>query len=178
MVVFVVALFIGLTYPVMGLQTRVSAFQAQAEPSLVLDGTDNYFYLNPDEKAAVDWLKQAPLGTLVEAVHPAGGSYTHYARISMNSGQPALLGWTGHESQWRGGREEMGTRQDDISRLYSTTDWQEAAQILERYGIAYIVVADLERTTYQVFEEKFIRNLTTAFQQGGVTVYQVPVTEN
>ncbi len=172
-VVLAVVLFVGLTYPAMALQTRVSAFRSQPEPAIVLDGADNHFYLKSEEKSAVAWLKQAPTGTLVEAVHPNGGSYTHYARISMNSGQPALLGWVGHEGQWRGGGEEMGTRKDDIERLYSTGNWQQAAQIIAQYEIKYIVVGELERSTYNVFEDKFIRNLSTVFQEGPVTIYQV-----
>jgi YYY domain-containing protein len=173
--ILAVVMFIGLTYPVMGLQTRFSSLKAQTDPKLVLDGADNNFYLNPDEHAAVDWLRQAPLGTLVEAVHPTGGSYSQYARISMNSGQPALLGWVGHEGQWRGGGEEMGTRQDDTALLYSSGNWQEAFQIIEQYRIVYVVVGNLERTTYDVDEDKFIRNLIPVFQQGSVTIYQVQV---
>ena len=173
MILLVVVMFVGLTYPAMALQTRIASFQAQSDPRLELDGAANNFYLNSDEQAAVAWLKQAALGNLVEAVHPTGGSYSHYARISMNSGQPALLGWTGHEGQWRGGGEEMGTRKDDIARLYATELWQEAAQIIEQYQVVYIVVGNLERTTYNVYEDKFSLNLTPAFQQGAVTIYQV-----
>jgi uncharacterized membrane protein len=175
--VFVVVLFVGLTYPVMALNTRVSSFSSQPEPALELDSTANNFYLNPDEHLAVDWLKKAPIGTLVEAAHPDpnGGSYTHYSRISMNSGQPALLGWIGHERQWRGGDEEIGTRQNDIARLYSTADWQEALGIIEQYGVVYIFVSDLERTTYDVNEEKFTRNLAPVYQQGSVTIYQTDI---
>ena len=176
--VLVVVMFVGLTYPVMALQTRISSFQAQPDPGLVLDGAANQYYLNPDEQAAVAWLKQASLGTLVEAVHPTGGSYTQYARISMNSGQPALLGWVGHEGQWRGGGEEMGTRKDDIARLYTAGNWQEAVQVIDQYEIVYIVVGNLERTTYDVYEDKFIRNLTPVFQQGSVTIYQVQRSEH
>ncbi len=171
--VLVMVIFVGLVYPVMGLQTRIASFQAQQEPAIELDGADNYFYLNPDEHAAVAWLKQAPTGTLVEAVSPSGGSYSQYARISMNSGQPALLGWIGHEGQWRGGGEEMGTRQDDIARLYNASNWWEAAQVIEQYKIVYIVVGNLERSTYQVDEDKFSQNLTLVFQQGSVAIYQV-----
>jgi uncharacterized membrane protein len=85
------------------------------------------------------------------------------------------LGWVGHEGQWRGGGEEMGTRQDDIALLYSSGNWQEAFQIIEQYRIVYVVVGNLERTTYDVDEDKFIRNLIPVFQQGSVTIYQVQV---
>ena len=111
------------------------------------------------------------IGTLVEAV---GGSYTNYARISAHSGQPALLGWPGHESQWRGGAEEMGSRQADIEKLYTTTSWAETQQILEAYNIRYIYVGPLERSTYPVSAFKFDDFLKVVFSSGEVTIYEVP----
>ena len=174
--VFVLALVVGMTYPLMAVNTRISSFNAQPEPALTLDGAANNFYLDPDEQAAAEWLRQAPVGTLAEAVHPTGGSYTHYARISMNTGQPAVLGWIGHESQWRGGMDEVGSRQADIERLYTTGSWEEARQIIEQYGIVYIVVGNLERSTYNLYGDKFIRNLEPAFQQGAVTIYYTGLT--
>jgi YYY domain-containing protein len=171
-VVFVITMVVGLTYPAMGLNTRITSFLAQPEPALEVDGTANNLYLSDDEHAAVAWLLDAPTGALVEAIGPYGGSYSLSARISMNSGQPALLGWGGHEAQWRGGNEEMGTRKEDIEQLYQTPSWQDAARIIEQYQIVYIVVGNMERTTYAVYEEKFINNLATVFQQGGITIYQ------
>jgi uncharacterized membrane protein len=174
-VLLAVVLTMGLTYPLMALNTRISGFQNRADPQLNLDGTSasTYFFLSPDEKQAVGWLQQAPLGTLVEAV---GGSYSNYARISSNSGQPALLGWPWHEEQWRGSRDPAGTREQDIHRLYSTPNWPEADEIIQQYGIQYIVVGSLERNSYQVQEEKFNRYLTTVFQTGTITIYQTSIT--
>jgi YYY domain-containing protein len=176
--VFAVVLFIGLSYTVMAVQTRIASFTANPTSSLELDGTANYNYLNVDEHTAVDWLLQAPLGTLAEAIHPQGGSYTTYARISMNSGQPAVLGWVGHEHQWRGSFDEIGSRQADIARLYETSQWTEADEIVQQYGIVYIVVGNLEKSTYNLVEEKFIRNLTPVFVQGSVTIYQTDLLDN
>jgi uncharacterized membrane protein len=169
--ILVITLTIGLVYPIMAIETQVNNFKAIAENSLGLDGTANFSFLSQDDKAAVAWLADAPLGTLVEAV---GGSYSQYARIATHSGQPNLLGWPGHESQWRGGGKEMGTRTEDIQRLYATSSWSEAEQIISRYHIRYIYVGALERTTYQVNEAKFVRYLQPAFQQGQVTVYEAP----
>jgi len=88
-----------------------------------LDGNAYLQKFNPEEYAAIGWLQDAPMGVVVEAV---GGSNTDYARISTRTGLPTLLGWPGHESQWRGGGEEMGSRFADIQQLYETTDWNEA----------------------------------------------------
>jgi YYY domain-containing protein len=166
----ILVMSVGLIYPAYGLSTRLREFE-QAGRQLTLDGTAHFTYLSPDDHAAVAWLLDQPLGTLVEAV---GGSYTHYARISAHSGQPALLGWPGHESQWRGGGAEMGSRQSDIERLYSTAAWEEARALLEFYGVRYIYVGSLERTTYAVDETKFALFLPVLFQQGEVTIYGVP----
>ncbi len=160
-------LVVGMSYTVFGINTKTNGFQREA--GLTLDGTAPY--LNADELAAVLWLQTAPLGPLTEAV---GGSYSAYGRISVHSGQPSLLGWPGHEGQWRGGYEEVGSRQADIERLYRTSNWQEAAAILEKYGIRYIFVGSLEYSTYGVNETKFQVNLVPVFQQGQVTIYLVP----
>jgi uncharacterized membrane protein len=128
--------------------------------------------------AAIRWLQSAPLGVVSEAV---GTSYSPYARVSAFSGQPAVLGWPGHESQWRGGGDEMGSRQADIQRLYCSRDWDEAKSIIQQYDIRYIFVGDLERTAYNpqtclggLNQDKFARSLEVGFQQGGVTVYTAP----
>ncbi|MGD8455567.1 MAG: DUF2298 domain-containing protein [Anaerolineales bacterium] len=169
--ILVLTLTIGLAYPIMAVQTQVTNFRAVPENSIQLDGTTHSAFLSADDRAAVAWLANAPLGTLVEAV---GGSYSQYARIATHSGQPNLLGWPGHESQWRGGGEEMGTRAGDIEQLYSTGSWSEAQRIIDQYDIRYIYVGSLERSTYQVNDAKFIRYLTPVFQQGQVAIYKVP----
>ena len=162
----------------MGLWTRTNAFQIGEGFSL--DGTNYLKRSNPDEAAAIDWLKEAPMGYVAEAI---GGSYTQFARMATNSGQPTVLGWDFHELQWRGGVEEMGSRRVDIERLYCTRNWDEANSILKQYNISYVVVGSIEQTTYGTGSSscpsglntnKFTRNLILGFQQGTISIYQVP----
>jgi uncharacterized membrane protein len=169
-------LTMGLTYPLMAVNTRIAGFQAGTEPQLNIDGTigSNYYSLSADEKQAVLWLEQAPLGNLVEAV---GGSYSGYARISTHSGQPALLGWPWHETQWRGSGEAAGTREGDISRLYTTPGWPEAEKIIQQYKVRYVVLGNLERTTYAVREEKFNRYLSLVFESDTIKIYQTSISD-
>ncbi len=165
----VALLLISLTYPALALSNKTNNFN----PPLgwTLDDFTRIERNNPDEAAAIVWLKSAPDGVVAEAV---GGSYTGYARISEYTGLPTVLGWPGHESQWRGTYEPQGTRQDDIALLYSTPNWEPARNILQKYNIRYVYVGALERSTYAVREDKFQRNLIQVFQQGNVTIYQVP----
>jgi YYY domain-containing protein len=163
-----ILLFAALTYPLIGEWTKTNGFHPPFGWSL-----DDFARLqreNPDEAAAIEWLRSAPDGVLAEAV---GGSYTQYARFSTYSGLPTVLGWPGHESQWRGGYTEQGSRQSDIELLYTTPDWETAYSILQKYNIRYVIVGGLERSTYPLQETKFIRYLRPVFQQGIVTIYAV-----
>ena len=112
-------------------------------------------------------------GTVAEAV---GGQYSGYARVSTLSGQATVLGWPGHEGQWRGGYEEGGSRETDIRTLYETPEWGTALDIIRRYDIRYIYIGSLERSTYSLNIEKFTQNLSPGFEQGNVTVFVVPDT--
>jgi YYY domain-containing protein len=166
---FAFLLIVGLTYPVLSLPSKTNNFNPSS--GWTLNGADNFARYAPDDAAAAMWLSSAPIGTLVEAV---GGQYSEFARIATYSGQPGLLGWPGHEAQWRGGYAEMGTREQDIERLYQTNSWDEAQLIIDQYGIRYIYVGSLERSKYGVSESKFQQHLEIVFQQGEATLYRVP----
>jgi len=171
-VAIVGVLFMGLFYPVFGLLNRTDNFQlGKPDPIWTLDYSDQIRRYNPDEAAALDWLKRAPDGVVAEAI---GGSYSGYARVSTYTGLPTVLGWPGHESQWRGGSEQQGTRQVDIEELYTSKNWEITQSILSRYGIRYVYVGGLEYSTYAVSEEKFERFLKVVFKQGQITIYEVP----
>ncbi|HLD94577.1 MAG TPA: DUF2298 domain-containing protein [Anaerolineales bacterium] len=157
----------GLIYPLFAFS------DVTRHTTLSLDGAS---YLSANAVEAIQWLRQAPLGPLVEAV---GGSYdANFARYSAHSGQPALMGWPGHEGQWRGGNYDVA-RIDQIQTLYTTSDWFVAHSIIVAYDVKYIVVGEWERYKYNtdqmtLNEAKFEENLTVAFQNGSVTIYEVP----
>jgi len=166
MVVFV--LIVGLAYPVFGFITKTNSFNPPFE--YTLDDFDRVQRENPDEAAAMLWLRSAPDGVIAEAV---GGAYSSYARVSIYTGLPTVLGWGNHEGQWRD-YALQGSRVQDIEALYTSPDWVTAQAIIERYNIRYIYIGNLERTTYRVSEEKFNLFLKPVFQQGIVTIYEVP----
>lgn len=173
-------LLASLAYPVLSLWNKTNGFKP-LEWTLDSAAYSQRFF--PEEAAAIAWLKQAPPGIIAEAVSETGGSYTEYARASTLSGLPAVLGWVGHEDQWRGGRAEIGDRQSDLLRLYCTRDWEEARQILEKYNIRYVFVGNLERQTYTsanlncpigLVEVKFMRNMLPVFTDGQAAIYEYP----
>jgi len=68
----------------------------------------------------------------------------------------------------------MGDRQYDITLLYTTDSWEEAAGIIEKYNIRYIYVGDLERTTYNLDDSKFKENLPVVFENKSTVIYEFP----
>lgn len=165
-IAWILTILAGLAYPAVMLWNKTNAFSMQ---EWTLDGNTYIQKYNPDEYAAISWLQSASTGVVVEAV---GGSYTDYARVSTRSGMPTVLGWPGHESQWRGGGEEMGSRFSDIQLLYETGDWNEALRVLRGYNVRYVYVGHLERSTYQVETAKFEANLSIAYSNGSITIYE------
>ena len=53
-------------------------------------------------------------------------------------------------------------------------NWDDARSVIDQYDIKYIFVGNLERNTYNLFEEKFRQLLPVAYEQGSVTIYVVP----
>lgn len=164
--IVIFGLIAGLIYPVVQTWQKTNAFATPALPSL--DGMKGV--LKSDEIAAVNWLRKAPLGVLAEAND--GGQYSIYNYASTFSGMPSVLGWVGHESQWRGGDAEMGSRFKDLEVLYSTSDWDRTAEILTRYNIRYVYVGPLEASTYKLDDRKFTEHLQLAFDSGSVKIFE------
>jgi YYY domain-containing protein len=167
----VLTLILGLVYPVLAFPTKTNGFSPQS--GFTLDASAYLARSNPDEFAAINWLSDAPFGVVAEAV---GGQYSGFARVSTLSGQAAVLGWPGHQGQWRGGYEEVGSREPDMRTLFETPDWLVALDIIQRYRIRYIFIGSLEANTYALNLEKFEMNLQAGFVQGGVRVFLVPQT--
>jgi uncharacterized membrane protein len=188
-----IVLFMALIYPVLGLLDKTNDFKVPlfiqnlkaekdsgsvsslqvASQVWTLDGGNFLSQIYPDDMAAAAWLRTAPYGVIVEATKP-DASYTDYGRFSTYSGLPTVLGWPMHEGQWRGTYAPQGTRQDDIRHLYETSSWDEATAILSEYGIRYVCVGTLERSTYHLNDNKFELHLLTVFQQGQTTIYEMP----
>jgi len=170
-VVCLVSLAAGLIYPTIEIWNKTEGFQPRDGYSL--DGKQDFYQYSPDQMAAAEWLADAPLGVMAEAVSETGGSYTTYNMISTFSGMPTILGWIGHEAQWRGGYQEIGSRQSDLRVLYSTSDWSHAESVIDLYNIRYIVVGELERQTYQVDDTKFEENMNKVLNTATVDIYEV-----
>jgi YYY domain-containing protein len=140
-----------------------------------LPSLDGIAFYPAGELEAIRWLRDHVEGTpvILEAVHPQGGQYTEYARVSASTGLPTVLGWVGHEHQWRGSTVETGIRQPVVERIYTSRDWLETVEALDRYGVSYIYIGPREIATYgEIARDKFAGRLEVAFGNESVTIYR------
>jgi YYY domain-containing protein len=163
---------LGMVYPVLGNISRAGNF-AQAP---TLDGTAYLAEAQADDYAAIAWLNEhvdgAPI--ILEAPATGGSSYVYEGRVSALTGLPTLLGWAGHEGQWRGSYDIQQAREPDIATLYNSLDPQVALTLLDKYELSYVYVGPVERNEYDPRGlEKFARFMDVVYQQGAVTIYRV-----
>jgi uncharacterized membrane protein len=167
----VLPLVLGLVYPVASVWTKTNGFDPSG--GRTLDGNAYMLRDYPGDAAAIAWIhNNLKGGVIAEAV---GGSYSAFGRVSAQTGLPAVIGWPGHEVQWRGDSTLLGSREDDIHRLYSSRSPADIQQILDLYDIAYVYIGTLEQSAYGVGPvEKYLPMMMILYQDQGVTVLGVP----
>jgi uncharacterized membrane protein len=102
-------------------------------------------------------------------------------RVSMYTGLPGIIGWSGHQRQQRAvlPGTMIDTRIQDVARLYNSTIPQEAVNILEKYEVAYVYVGQLEWVRYQPEGvQKFAQMaadglLEEVYRNAGTSIYKV-----
>ncbi|WP_374687633.1 DUF2298 domain-containing protein, partial [Promineifilum sp.] len=104
-----------------------------------------------EDRGAIEWLQRNVQGTPVVMEAHGSNPYRSIAgRIAMYTGLPTVIGWDWHQRQQRAiaPGSVVTNRIDDVNRFYNTPDTAEAWNILQRYGVEYVVVGSLERTYY------------------------------
>ena len=168
-VVAAVVVFLGLLYPLLGIPDKVE----NVTPTL--DALEYNGQFVPDEYAAARWFNDTITGTPVILEAPGEEYNPATSRMSTWTGLPTVVGWPVHEWQWRGNYDIQGPRVEEVKQVYSTSDMAAALATLKKYDVRYVIVGPNERRQFlPAALAKFDRNLTVAFQQGEVTVYEVP----
>ncbi len=169
-VVAALALAGGLVYPLSAIATRMNERPASG---VTLDGLA---FLSPDDRAAVRWLSDqnaAAAGGRVVIAEAAGDEYSAAAKYATYSGAVDVIGWAGHELQWRGPIPELGRRDGDLRQLYQDGSTEAIRAVLDRYGVRFVVVADVERQKYgDAVTSRFEGVLPVAIRAGNVTIYR------
>ena len=164
-----VLVVVAVYYPVAAAFSKANGFSA--DPTL--DGLRFVSDADMSEREAINWLNEntGPEDTVVEAV---GGSYSSFGRISSATGRPTVLGWAGHEHQWRGTREPFDGRAEDIETIYTTANPAEASELLDKYGVDYVYVGRRERQEYGITTvATFDGFATRVFESGQTVIFRI-----
>lgn len=95
-------------------------------------------------------------------------------RVAYTTGRPTVLGWEGHELQWRREGFDFAKRQRDVRTIYETPDAAVAAALVREYGIDYVVVSSRERAVYGASGlAKFDALGSAAFEAADITLYRI-----
>jgi YYY domain-containing protein len=164
----------ALLYPIASTWSRTNAFSSNP----TLDGLAYLKVSNPSEYEAIAWINDNVDGTpvILEAV---GGVYSNYGRVSELTGLPTVLGWEQHERHWRGWTEpgsdtETQMRRSDVNLVYQSDDVDQVKVVLEKYGVTFVYVGDLERSSYgEDVGAGFVSYMDVVFENDGVTIYRV-----
>lgn len=194
------ALLIGLSlvYPAVATIPRLEQrFEGHPEPGTLdaLDwmrygtiesGTGQVVHFDGDLDA-IHWFQEHVRGTPVIAEASIGPYRGNGSRFAIALGLPTVLGWDRHEQQQRY-YPEIAQRDADLRDLYNSDNIERKQQIIDTYGIEYIIVGDVERksglpsspaTPYAsaegiaALESMVGQGLEVAFESDGTTVYRV-----
>ncbi len=178
----------GFSYTLLSTKNWVGAFNKERS----LNGLHYVERQDPGEFAAVQWLIDhgKPSDVIAEAVCPAqvrasnggyacGGYYipARVGRISSSTGIPTIIGWGGHEYQWRGVdvTTEATKRVADVESIYTDPDLDKVRSLLRQYEVTYIYVGGLERQWFSIAGESRFEALgQKVYSSQGVNIYQAP----
>ncbi|KPK94343.1 MAG: hypothetical protein AMJ88_04230 [Anaerolineae bacterium SM23_ 63] len=166
----IIPLLMGLFYPIMTTWTKTNGFNPP--DGRTLDGSAYLALYQPSDYAAMQWINDHLDGGIVAEAIIGPASYKYYSRISTHTNLDTVIGWPGHESQWRGGSEEQGSRINDVQQLYQSRDWMEAHTIIDLYEIDYVYIGPLEWSTYNSIDvEKFKIFMDLIYENSEVSIF-------
>ncbi len=175
---FLVLVLGALVYPVFAPYARTGRYEQQVG----LDGAQYLSRLYPGDAAAIRWINSHIKGDPV-IVEATGGEYSDFARVSTFTGLPTVLGWAGHEVQWRvnwlndpAHAADFNRRAGDLDTIYTSPDRGLVMQLLQHYHARYLYVGALEQQKYQGKADlgRFAQFLRVVYRAEGVTIYEIP----
>lgn len=132
--------------PIGGRSRLLNALLPRVLSTPTLDGLAYMKERRPDEYEAIEWLRRRVGGQPVLVEASLEDYRYEYARVSSNTGLPAVLGWWSHVDQR--GYAHRDARRHDLSAFYKSTDPGELLAFIAKYDVGYVYVGDTERRMY------------------------------
>ena len=135
---------------------------------------------NPGDYQAIRWLNANVQGDPV-IVESVGNDYSNAGRVSVFTGLPTLMGWIGHEYQWRANwinvpanYAEFQRRGTDVDTIYTNTSPITVLSVMNYYHAQYLYVGPLEYMKYHTADlHRFGTYMQVVYNTGGVTIYKI-----
>lgn len=192
-IVTIVLVAASFVYPVTATPVRINE-QYDKEAPLSLDGEayitseiatwgeNGYSFTLVEDAAGIEWLRDNVKGTpiLLEAHAEA---YRWVARIATHTGLPTIIGWPWHETQQRSAADVgsvLTARQEAVKRWYTSEDADKTLAEIQKYGIEYVYVGQMERAMYgEKVGQAFVQlaengSITPVFRLENTVIYQIP----
>jgi YYY domain-containing protein len=185
----ILTLLCGLVYPIFASYERTGRYAKMVG----LDGMVHIQREYPSIYSAIQWMREKEQqdanfkGVILEA---EGRDWADWSIFASFTGFPSVMGWSDHERQWRGGKEETLRQVDErvraVEEIYGTTDVSRAKQLLEKYNVRYVIVGPFEtgeisggnrfgqppKNYPREALAKFGSFLKVIYNQDGVTIYE------
>ena len=139
----VLSIIISTYYISSTIHSRSNGFQNKVN----LNGVKFLETYSPTDYRIISWVinNTESDDVVLEAV---GRDYTQSSLISTFSGRATVLGWPGHEHQWRGDTITIETRKEDVSNIYTSNDIELRKRLIKQYNVKYVVIGNREIENY------------------------------
>ncbi len=183
----VLLLLAGTVYPLSAPSERLARSNSQTgQPYLQRSNSlDGLSYLqtdsaSPGDYQAIRWINANVQGDPV-IIESIGTDYSNWGRISVFTGLPTLMGWVGHEYQWRANwinipanYAEFQRRGADVDTIYTNTNSATVLSVMNHYHAQYLYVGPLEYMKYHSANlHRFSTYMQVVYNAGGVTIYKM-----
>ena len=129
------------------------------------------------DRPGIEWMRKNVKGSPV-IVEGVWDLYTWTQRVSIYTGLPTVIGWDWHQTQQRLDYTwAIHERTNDVIGFYRSADVEEGLSFLDKYGVKYVYVGEMERSIYpesgiEKFDRMASMGLIPVYEDGPVTIYE------
>lgn len=157
-------------YPVFATIGKSGSFNGVPE----LDGMAYVKKEHPQDYQATLWFRNITGQPVI--LQAPGELYTWNTAITTFTGLPTVIGWAGHELNWRfPKRSEIDTRWSDVDKIYTSGDIVEVDRLLRKYNVSYVYFGEAETKRFRnpgLFE-RHSEVFNKVFEYGDVQVFKL-----
>ncbi|MFZ3168693.1 MAG: DUF2298 domain-containing protein [Candidatus Methanoperedens sp.] len=157
-------------YPVFATIGKSGSFRGVPE----LDGMAYVKKEHPQDYQVILWFGNITGQPVI--LQAPGELYEWNTAITTFTGLPTVIGWAGHELNWRfPKRSEIDLRWSDVDKIYTSGDITEVDGLLRKYNVSYVYFGEAEAKRFRnpgLFEEH-PETFSKVFEYGDVRVFKL-----